>query len=440
MSRAAHLSKRELQGLVTGPPQKGLGRAVSHLLTGCPQCCWMVAERVYPDYELAESTDVPGPAEGVLAQTTERADAERAAAKAQWHEIRDRHGEEALLASVQRHRTPAMVRRLCDESHGVVGDDHGRAVELAQVAIRLADLLPAQTYGKGLVNDMKAHARVRLANAQRRGSDLSASNESLAEARQFLAVGSGDPIEEAILGQIEALLRKDQERYDEALEAIDRAGLIFAKCGERHWSGKALISRAVVLFESGDAYEAISSLYAASALLDGPREPRMVLHVFHNLSLYHAELGFLDEAARFLELAEPLYEATGSHWELLHQQWLLGTLLLKRGDLMGAEEQLRTARDGFIQTGMAIEAAQISLELAASYTEQGRTSELRRLAAEMRPIFESRGLHRQALQALMFLQAAIQAEAVTAFAVGYVLDFIRKLREDDSLIFQPPAN
>ena len=333
-----------------------------------------------------------------------------------------------------------MVKRLCDESHEVVGDDHGRAVELARVAIRLADLLPAQTYGEGLANDMKAHARVRLANAQRRGSDLHASNESLAEARGFLAVGSGDPIEEAILGQIEALLRKDQERYDEALEAIDRAGLIFAKCGERHWCGKALIDRGVVLCESGSLEDAIFCLYTASSLIDGRREPRMALAIFHNLSRYHAKLGFLDEADRFLNLAHPLYEATGTRSEQIRQQWLLGTLHLKRGDLSGAARRLRTARDWFIELGMPIEAAKVSLELAASYAQQNRVADLRRLATEMQPIFESRGLHRQALQALAFLRGAIEAEVATAFAVGYVLDFIRRLRDDDSLVFRPPVN
>ena len=440
MSRATHLNQRELHGLVTGPPEKGLGRAVSHLLTGCPQCCQLVATRVYPDCAPGESPDLPRPAGGVLARAAKRADAESAAAKARWREVRDRAGEEELLAAVKRHRTPAMVRRLCNESHKVVGDDHGRAVELARVAIRLAGLLPAQTHGEGLVNDMKAHARVRLANAQRRGSDLRASDESLAEARRFLGVGSGDPLEDALLGRIEALLRKDQERYEEASDAIDRAAWTLAECGEKHRCGKALIDRGVVLYEGGEGYDAIQSLYTASALIDGRREPRMALAVFHNLSLYHAELGFLDEADRFLTLAEPLYRATGSRSEHLRQQWLLGSLRLKRGDLPGAAERLRAARDGFVGLGMAVEAAQVSLELAESYAQRNRVEDLRVLASEMKPIFESRGLHRQALQALVFLRGAMEAEAATAFAVGYVLDFITRLRADETLVFRPPAN
>ena len=58
----------------------------------------------------------------------------------------------------------------------------------------------------------------------------------------------------------------------------------------------------------------------------------------------------------------------------------------------------------------------------------------------MKPIFESRGLHRQALQALVFLRGAVEAEVATTFAVGYVLDFIKRLRDDETLVFRPPVN
>lgn len=437
---SAHLSDGELQGLVAKTPQPGLGRAVRHLLSGCPECRRAVAERLYPEFAPEVSPEGPGVSAETLARAAEQAEAERAAAKALRSEIRRCADEAELLALVRTHRTPAMVQSLASASHEALGDSPVRAVELARTAVRLADLLPRRRYGDGLVNDFRAHARVRLANARRRSSDLRGCDLALSEARKILEAGSGDPLEAAGLGLVEGLLRKDQERYEEACQAVERAAFTLAKCGERHRCGVAMIDRAVVLYEGGKADKAIHSLYAASMMIDATADPRMALAIFHNLSLYHADLGFFDEAAHYLAMAGPLYEVVGARSDQIRQSWLLGSLLLKRHRFAEAETRLKEVRDAFLQIDLPMEAAQVSLELALVCAEQGRVRDLRKLASEMQPLFEALGLQRQALQALFFLRGAIEAEAATAFVVRYVLDFLRRLREDESLTFHPPLN
>ncbi|HEV7519261.1 MAG TPA: hypothetical protein VGR07_23475, partial [Thermoanaerobaculia bacterium] len=59
-------------------------------------------------------------------------------------------------------------------------------------------------------------------------------------------------------------------------------------------------------------------------------------------------------------------------------------------------------------------AALVSLDLAVLYANEGRTQELKRLAAELMPIFESRDVHREAIAALVMFQHAAEEERLTA--------------------------
>ena len=54
--------------------------------------------------------------------------------------------------------------------------------------------------------------------------------------------------------------------------------------------------------------------------------------------------------------------------------------------------QLTAARDGFLAEGIPYDTALVSLELAHLYAEQGRTEDLKRISAEMLPIFASRNI------------------------------------------------
>jgi hypothetical protein len=70
------------------------------------------------------------------------------------------------------------------------------------------------------------------------------------------------------------------------------------------------------------------------------------------------------------------------------------------------------------------------------YAGQGRTEELKRLAADMVPIFASRHIHREALAALTFLRQAVEAEQASLEVVARVADFLRKAEHDPELRFE----
>jgi hypothetical protein len=78
-----------------------------------------------------------------------------------------------------------------------------------------------------------------------------------------------------------------------------------------------------------------------------------------------------------------------------------------------AESAFREVQQEFFGRRMGYDAALVSLDLAIVLLMQGRTQELKQLAAEMMPVFESRDVHREAVAALIMFQHAAQEERLS---------------------------
>jgi len=266
--------------------------------------------------------------------------------------------------------------------------------------------------------------------------DFPAAEEAFLTARARLKEGTGDSLEMAILLDLRASLRRDQRRLDESLRMLDRAVKIFLGAGERHRAGRSLVNRATVHHHAGDPASGIPLLHRALELIDPEREPRLLLCARHNLIDYTAGVGRFLEAQKLYREARPLYRSFNEPWVQNRRSWVRGKIARGLGQLKLAETRFLAARDGFLAEGVPYDTALVSLELALLYAEQGRTAELKRLAAEMVPIFTSRHIHREALAALTFLRQAVEAEEASLEVLVRVADFLRKSEHDPGLRFE----
>jgi hypothetical protein len=71
-------------------------------------------------------------------------------------------------------------------------------------------------------------------------------------------------------------------------------------------------------------------------------------------------------------------------------------------------------RDEFVARKIAYDAVLATLELAVFLAEQGRTAEVKELAAETAPIFKARRVERERLGALTLFRRAADEERLTA--------------------------
>ncbi|HEX6900690.1 MAG TPA: tetratricopeptide repeat protein [Thermoanaerobaculia bacterium] len=312
------------------------------------------------------------------------------------------------------------------------------AEELGKLALQLSDLLDTSQYGAEVICDLRARALAYVGNARRIRSELQEAEEAFQKAYVELQKGTHDPLERAILLDLEASLRRAQRRFDEAYRLLRRAISIFLQTEQRHRAGRSLVNLATVLHVAGNLPEAIPLLYQALELIDSEQEPRLLLCTKHNLIDDLAELGRFLEAQKLYRDTRALYRNFPDAWTQNRRKWVKGKIARGLGQADQAESLFLAAREGFINEGIPYDTALVSLELATLYSEQRRTADLKRLAEEMVPIFSSLYIHREALAALAYLKQAAEAERATMDLVTGVAVYLRRAQHDPSLRFSAP--
>ncbi|HEY4595897.1 MAG TPA: hypothetical protein VIJ02_05805, partial [Thermoanaerobaculia bacterium] len=167
----------------------------------------------------------------------------------------------ALVKTTKEFRSWALCELVCERSLEAAADRADRALELADLAVYIAEMAPGeQTWRERL----RGYALAHLGNAKRVGGDLPAADQVFAKARKFWEAGEEAGVEflsEARVLDLEASLRRNQRRLDEALRLLDQA-LSLATELERT---KLLINRANVLELAFDYQGAIATLRDLSA-------------------------------------------------------------------------------------------------------------------------------------------------------------------------------
>jgi tetratricopeptide (TPR) repeat protein len=310
------------------------------------------------------------------------------------------------------------------------------AEDLGLLAVGISEHLDVQRYVIELIEDLRGRAWAYVANARRVRSDLSGAEEAFVKAYQHLQKGTQDTLERAILFDLEASLRRAQRRFDDAFRLLRRAISIFLQSAQTHRAGRSLLKMSTLHHQIGNLDAAIQFLYQSLRLIDPEQEPRLLLCARHNLIDDLAEAGRYLEAQRLYRESRPFYRDFTDAWTQNRRRWVKGKISRGLGQLDQAESLFLAARDGFVSEGIPYDTALVSLEIATLYAEQGRTADLKRLAAEMVPIFSSLNIHREALAALAFLRQAVEAERASAELVASVAAFLRRAQHDPALRFQ----
>jgi tetratricopeptide (TPR) repeat protein len=292
-------------------------------------------------------------------------------------------------------------------------EDAARAVNYAELAVKISQNLE-DTYDPHWVLDLRARAQGHLGNARRVLGELRSAEMSFREAERFLSRSmTGNETVRAEILHLKASLRRAQRRFSEALALVDQALEIYRELGDVHGAGISLLKKAKVLEDGEDLDGAIRTLRELITELEPQREALLLAYARHNLVFCLTGAEKYQEAADLIPEAREALAAQGRSLNLIRLRWAEGRIARGLNQPGEAEEAFREIQREFLARNMGYDAGLVSLDLAILYAQERRTAELKRLAAEMAPIFESRDVHREAMAALLMFRSACEEERMT---------------------------
>ncbi len=415
----AHLSLETLAKWLSGTLEhdETLRLVIPHFLARCPVCRERHEEILRIQQEVGHWDPEISVVEGQQAPELWSRLAERPYAE----QLREVEEDEDLHAW-------GLCQLLLQKSREATFSDPARAVELANLALRVVRHL-GKAYDPNWVMELRARCFAYLGNARRVLGELRSAEDAFVKAESYLVQSTSGNLEvKAEILDLKSSLRRAQRRLNEALDLVDQVLLLYSESGDAYGIGKSLLQKAKILEESGDLAGAIDLLHRTTAEIDSAREPQLFTYGRFNLliSLILAER--YEEAERLLRDVKDLLSNTAQPLDLVRLRWVEGNIDLGLGRLGPAEAAFREVQREFLERQMGYDAALVSLDLARLFAQEGCTEDLKRLAAELMPIFQSRDVNREAIVALLMFQRACEEERLTVDLARQFSAYLRRER------------
>jgi transcriptional regulator with XRE-family HTH domain len=323
-------------------------------------------------------------------------------------------------------RSWALAMMVCEESVRAAAHRAGEALELANLALLIASRVPGEESWRCR---LQGYAWAHVANARRVANDFDGADAAFTQAWALWWSGADSTPEllpEWRLLDLESSLRREQQRFSEALELLDRARLL---CGDDETAtGRILLKTEHVREQTGDIEGALAALAGAAPFIKASGNLRLLFaHLFKTANnLCHLER--YAEAAGLLPEVRSLAMQQANELDLVRVLWLEARIDTGQGEGRKAAATLEQVQREFAAHKLPYDAALSSLDLALLRLEEGRTAEVRALALGMAWIFTSKKIHREALAALALFCESAQREAVTMDLTRSVIARIEDVR------------
>ena len=321
MGRRHHPNRETLSRFTLGELPPDEAREIERHLALCSDCRDRADEvSALAQLEILDSWLRPGYDEA-FDRATERATEQMAGF---WGE---RRGSEDLLAELLREPIARRHQRVCEEEgcHSLKlcellraqskekwFSDPAAGIDLAELAVEVAEHLDPARYGSHLVVDAQALSWAYLGNGFRIVCDLWRAEKAMHRAWCLQLQDDGDSYSKAELFNLTSSLLNVQGRYDEAIRLTDKAISLYREVDDRHFEGATLIHKGLHLSEQGFYQEAILQFRMGLNQVNPEREPRLLLAGTNNLIGILSLVGRPEHAWKLLKESEPLYQESGN--------------------------------------------------------------------------------------------------------------------------------
>lgn len=437
-----HLTKDDVEGFINGTLDAvGRQRVIHHVLTGCRDCCGKFA------LSLPQGMFLP------MAPPVEE-DAYDAVIDRAWEEARrktkrlkqDKERYERGLALIRQHDYHGISQA---ERQSVLPWVHieiqlqlafearyrspAEMLERVERTIHVVKHLEKSPYGEGHVADLCTRVWGEYANALRVNEFYEPAEAALQQARTILESRTGDPLLRARLDDIEASLRKDQRRFNEACELHDEVYQAYLQLGDPHLAGRARVSKGITLWLSGDARAAAKSLSEGIDLLDMERDPKLWAAAQHDLLTAYVDLGQLADAGQILFKTNLRKAFADDPQSLFRLRWVEGRIRVKRKKYAEAEEIFKEVRAGFREQKLEYTAAIAGVDQATMLLRMGKKKDAYLLAYDLCVTFRRYETDPEANKALTLLETICRMKVGTAEMAERIRWFLEQRQHDRGL-------
>jgi tetratricopeptide (TPR) repeat protein len=340
-----------------------------------------------------------------------------------------------MVEEYEAYRTWALCEAVALESEKKAADDADVALDLARLAVRMAELTPGSKEWRARIG---GRCQAFLANAWRVKGDFPEADEAFCRADRLWQDGAAaDPgliLDGARLLDLKASLRRHQGRFEESLDLLEQA---VAASRSDQATARLLLKKAFTLKEMGDWQRAMETVERARPLVGNPGDLRTRFGLEFTFCKCLTDAGRHAEAAALLPKVGNLARQLGNGLDLLRCRWLQGLVAAGLGQLEEAVADLEAVAGELAALGIAFDAAQASLDLAVLSLRQGRPAEVKRLAGQIVAVFKAQRVHREALAAVIVFHEAAEQERATAELAKKLSDFLRRAQHAPGLRFEP---
>jgi len=339
-----------------------------------------------------------------------------------------------MVEEHEAYRTWALAERTAVASGTRAADNADAALDLALLAVRMAELTPEDGERRA---GLSGFCWGFLGNARRVKGDFPAAEEAFIHSDQLWQAGaaadSGLDLDGTRLLDLKTSLRRSQGRYDESFQLLEEA---LPRCKTRHAEGRIFLQMAITLEQKGDWQKAIEMLEKALPRIDTRREPRHLFNVRFSLGVNLCNAGRYGEALELLPEVRRLALQLGNGLDLLRVRWLDALISAGLGKIEKAVVDLEHVSEELIRLGIAFDAARACLDLAQLYLRQGRTAEVKRIAAQVVEVFKAQKVPEPALAAVILFQQAAEQERATIELTRSLSAYLRRAEGNPGLRFE----
>ena len=274
-----------------------------------------------------------------------------------------RERRQVMVKNTRRYHRIAVCERLLDRSLRLVLDDALSAREIAELARELSEEINPVAAHRGLLEDTRARAWAAIGNADRALGFLAASALAFRRAHGHLVRGTGNPLEEASVLELEALLLARLGHFDRAEAAVDRQARLGKRFDEPQHLRRSLLHRASLSARRSDFAAAARICQSWLEQFAGEVEPDLTLVARGGFVAFLDLAGMPLEPRRLLGSLDPRRTGREGGWRAGLGLWLAGRTLSQQPDCRPARQAWEGALATFSGYGHWHEAARTAVDL-----------------------------------------------------------------------------